>query len=106
GRVVWAAGSAGASRIRSGLAHVLTAALFDGRSVAEAVAWPRFHPVAGTVHAESGLDERAEAALRRAGYDVESWESDRHYFGGASAIGDGGAAGDPRRGGAAGVLAD
>ncbi|MGH8876326.1 MAG: gamma-glutamyltransferase [Stackebrandtia sp.] len=95
-----AVGSAGASRIRSALVHVLTASLADGRGVAEAVATPRFHPVGERVHIEPGIDPRIPPALARAGYDVAEWSRDRHYFGGVSAVGPGGAAGDPRRGGA------
>lgn len=104
GRVALAAGSAGASRIRTALAHVLTAALADGRTVPESLATARFHPVGDTVHAESDVDERVCTALVRAGYEVVVWSGGAHYFGGASAIGDRGAAGDPRRGGAAGML--
>jgi gamma-glutamyltranspeptidase/glutathione hydrolase len=38
-------------------------------------------------------------ALAAAGYQVRWWERVDHYFGGASAVGDAGAAGDRRRGG-------
>ncbi|HZE39970.1 MAG TPA: gamma-glutamyltransferase, partial [Stackebrandtia sp.] len=100
GRVVLAAGAAGASRIRTALVHTLTGVLADGLSTAEAIAAPRFHPVESTVHAEEGLDGEVCGALERAGYQLVTWDRDVHYFGGVSAVGDAGAAGDPRRDGA------
>ena len=51
GELVLAAGSAGASRIRSALVHTLVNVLLDGLPVVDAVHHPRFHVVADTVHA-------------------------------------------------------
>ena len=112
GALVLAAGSAGASRIRSALIATLIGVLIDGRSTAEAIAAPRFHAVAGeldstrtgggtagVVHAEPGYPEDELAALARAGYVINQWDHSSHYFGGVSAVGRAGAAGDPRRGG-------
>jgi gamma-glutamyltranspeptidase/glutathione hydrolase len=105
-----AAGSAGASRIRTALLHTLVGVLVDGDDMATAVNRPRFHPVAeaagerGVVHAEAGYPEEELAALESAGYEVTRWDRLDHYFGGVSAVGHAGAAGDVRRGGV-GLLA-
>ena len=52
-----------------------------------------------TVNAEAGVDEQALVELERAGRNVRRWPGLHHYFGGVSAIGQGGAAADPRRSG-------
>jgi gamma-glutamyltranspeptidase / glutathione hydrolase len=44
-------------------------------------------------------------ALEAAGRTVQRWPARNHYFGGVSLIGSGGAAADPRRSGAALLLA-
>ncbi|HSL65485.1 MAG TPA: hypothetical protein VK874_12595, partial [Gaiellaceae bacterium] len=61
-------------------------------------------PVGWTLHAEPGVDEDALGELRGRGWDVRAWSGRHHYFGGVSAIGRAGAAGDPRRAGAAETL--
>jgi gamma-glutamyltranspeptidase/glutathione hydrolase len=99
-----AAGAAGASRIRTALLHTVAGVLVDGRTPAEAVAYPRIHPVAGLAHLEPGIPPDVVAALAAAGYRIRQWDSYDHYFGGASVIGRGGAGADPRRGGAAYLL--
>jgi gamma-glutamyltranspeptidase/glutathione hydrolase len=40
------------------------------------------------------------AALADAGWQINRWPEIDHYFGGVTGVGAGGAAGDPRRGGA------
>jgi gamma-glutamyltranspeptidase/glutathione hydrolase len=50
-------------------------------------------------HLEPGYPADEVDALASAGYEVRWWERADHYFGGASAVGHAGAAGDPRRGG-------
>jgi len=100
GELVVAAGSAGASRIRTALIDTLLGVLVDGLDTAAAVSRPRFHVVGDTVHAEPGCPEDELAALTRVGYVVNRWDHISHYFGGVSAVGLAGAAGDPRRGGA------
>lgn len=104
GSLVVAAGSAGASRIRTALVDTLLGVLVDGLDMASAVARPRFHVVGETVHAEAGYPEDELAALTDAGYLVNRWDHLSHYFGGVSAVGLDGAAGDPRRGGAGMLL--
>lgn len=110
GGLVLAAGSAGASRIRTALMHTLNAVLIEDRSMSEAIGGPRFHVVAETpgdppvVHAEPGYPAEELEALGKAGYEVNLWDHVSHYFGGVSAVGHAGAAGDPRRGGV-GLLA-
>ncbi len=99
GRLVVAAGSAGASRIRTALVDTLLGVLVDGLETPSAIARPRFHVVDGTVQAEPGYPEDELAELAAAGWAVRRWAALDHYFGGVSAVGPGGAAGDPRRGG-------
>jgi gamma-glutamyltranspeptidase/glutathione hydrolase len=106
GRLVLAAGSAGASRIRTALIQTLVGVLVDRKSTRDSIAAPRFHPVSGelpdappVVHAEPGYSEDELTALAEAGFVVNQWDHASHYFGGVSAVGVAGAAGDPRRGG-------
>ena len=106
GALVLAAGSAGASRIRSALIGTLIGVLVDRRSTAEAIAAPRFHAVhegppevPPVVHAEPGYPEDELSAMSDGGFVINRWDHFSHYFGGVSAVGDAGAAGDPRRGG-------
>ncbi|WP_328464873.1 gamma-glutamyltransferase family protein [Actinoplanes sp. NBC_00393] len=99
GGLAVAAGSAGASRIRTALVDTLLGVLVDGLSVPDAIARPRFHVVEDTVHAEAGCPPAELAALAEAGWQVVEWPEINHYFGGVTAVGRAGAAGDPRRGG-------
>jgi gamma-glutamyltranspeptidase/glutathione hydrolase len=100
GRLVVAAGSAGASRIRTALVDTLLGLLIDGMDMPTAIARPRFHVVDDTVHAEPGVPEADLAELAAAGFKINQWPELSHYFGGVTGVGAGGAAGDPRRGGA------
>jgi gamma-glutamyltranspeptidase/glutathione hydrolase len=99
GNLRMAAGSAGASRIRTALIGALLDVLIDGVDTPAALARPRFHVVDDTVHAEPGVPREDLAALAAAGWQIEQWPALNHYFGGVTAVGAGGAAGDPRRGG-------
>jgi len=99
--VVLAAGAAGGTRLRSALVQVLAGVLDEGLGLEEAVVRPRLHPVGDAVHVEPGWEEAALDALAAAGYDVRRWPALHHYFGGVSAIGPHGGAGDPRRSGGA-----
>jgi gamma-glutamyltranspeptidase/glutathione hydrolase len=99
GELIVAAGSAGASRIRSALIDTLLGVLVDGLDVPGAVHRPRFHVVDDTVHAEPGYPDEELSALSEAGWTINQWPGLDHYFGGVTAVGAGGAAGDPRRGG-------
>lgn len=99
GELTVAAGSAGASRIRTALIDTLLGVLVDGLDVPAATARPRFHVVDDTVHAEPGYPRDELSALADAGWKVVEWPQLDHYFGGVTAVGVGGAAGDPRRGG-------
>jgi gamma-glutamyltranspeptidase/glutathione hydrolase len=106
-----AAGSAGASRIRSALIQTLVNVLVDGDDMTTAITRPRLHAVADPildqestagppiVHVEPGYPDDEIEALESAGYSVNRWDHLSHYFGGVSAVGYAGAAGDVRRGG-------
>jgi gamma-glutamyltranspeptidase/glutathione hydrolase len=105
GELAVAAGSAGASRIRTALVDTLLGVLADDLDMAEAIARPRFHVVDDTVHAEPGYPEDELSALADAGWQINRWPAMDHYFGGVTAVGAAGAAGDPRRGGIGLLLA-
>jgi gamma-glutamyltranspeptidase/glutathione hydrolase len=96
-----AIGSAGATRLRTALATVLSGILDEGLDAEEAVARPRVHPIPACVDAEPEVDEAALVELETQGRTVRRWERIHHYFGGVSCVGRAGAAGDPRRNGAA-----
>jgi gamma-glutamyltranspeptidase/glutathione hydrolase len=102
--LVFAAGAAGGTRLRTALLSVLAGILDEGLSAEEAVARPRFHPAPDVVNAEPGVDETALAALESRGRKVRRWPAPHHYFGGVSVLSRRGAAGDPRRNGAAATL--
>jgi gamma-glutamyltranspeptidase/glutathione hydrolase len=99
-----AIGAAGATRLRTALATVLAAVLDEGLGPEDAVALPRVHPTPELVDAEPGVDEEALAELEASGRTVRRWDRFHHYFGAVSCVGRAGAAGDPRRSGAAILL--
>ncbi len=98
------AGAAGGTRLRSALVQVVAGILDEGLRADEAVPRPRLHPAAGLVHLEPGLEPEVPAALERAGFEIRAWPELHHYFGGVSVVTRTGAAGDPRRSGAATIL--
>ena len=102
--LVVAAGAAGGTRLRPALLQSLVGLLVDGLTPAEAVARPRLHSTGTVVHVEPGFSDSAVEALEDAGHDVRRWSELHHYFGGVSLAGGSGAAGDPRRSGAALLL--
>lgn len=99
-----AVGAAGATRLRTALATVLAGVLDEGLDPESAVSRPRVHPTPDVVDAEPGVDEGALTELEANGRSVRRWERFHHYFGGVSCVGRAGAAGDPRRSGAAFVF--
>jgi gamma-glutamyltranspeptidase / glutathione hydrolase len=99
-----AAGSAGGTRLRTALLGVVAGILDEGLAADAAVARPRFHPAPHVVNAEPGVDEVALAALESRGRTVRRWPAPHHYFGGVSVVSRSGAAGDPRRNGAAATI--
>ena len=99
-----AIGAAGATRLRTALSTVLAGILDEGLDPEEAVSRPRVHPTSTLIDAEPGIDETALEELEGRGRTVRRWAGLHHYFGGVSCVGQTGAAGDPRRNGAAIVL--
>jgi gamma-glutamyltranspeptidase/glutathione hydrolase len=99
-----AIGSAGATRLRTALSTVLGGILDEGLDAEEAVSRPRVHPTPALVDAEPGIDEDALTELEARGRTVRRWDRIHHYFGGVGCVGRAGAAGDPRRSGAAILL--
>jgi gamma-glutamyltranspeptidase/glutathione hydrolase len=104
GGLTVAAGSAGASRIRTALIGTLLGVLVDGLDMESAIARPRYHVVDDTVHVEPGYQPDELAVLAGAGWQIKPWPAPNHYFGGVTAVGRAGAAGDPRRAGVGLVL--
>jgi gamma-glutamyltranspeptidase / glutathione hydrolase len=98
------AGAAGGTRLRSALVQVVAGILDEGLSAAEAVPRPRLHPAGRVVHLEPGFEPEVAARLEQAGFEVRLWPELHHYFGGVSVVTRTGAAGDPRRSGAATTL--
>jgi gamma-glutamyltranspeptidase/glutathione hydrolase len=96
-----AIGAAGATRLRTALCGVLAGILDEGLEPDEAVSRARVHPTPDAIDAEPGVDEAALAELEARGRTVRRWDRIHHYFGGVSCVGRAGAAGDPRRSGAA-----
>lgn len=99
--VALAAGAAGGTRLRSALLQVVAGILDQGLHPQDAIDRPRLHPVGDLVHLEPGFGPATIAALESAGFEVRAWPARHHYFGGVSAVTRSGAAGDPRRSGAA-----
>jgi gamma-glutamyltranspeptidase / glutathione hydrolase len=102
--LVLAAGAAGGTRLRTALLGVVAGLLDERLSAEDAVGRPRFHPSPDIVNAEPGVDETALEALEAGGWTVRRWAAQHHYFGGVSVVSRSGAAGDPRRNGAAATL--
>jgi gamma-glutamyltranspeptidase/glutathione hydrolase len=99
--LVLAGGAAGGTRLRPALAQVLSGILDEGLAPQAAVERPRLHSTGEIVHLEPGFEDSAVEALLADGFDVRVWDEKHHYFGGVSVIAEAGAAGDPRRSGAA-----
>jgi gamma-glutamyltranspeptidase/glutathione hydrolase len=99
--LVLAVGAAGATRLRTALLTVLAGILDEGLEAEAAVSRPRVHPTREVVDAEPGVDQAALEELESRGRTVRRWDRFHHYFGGVSCVGRRGAAGDPRRSGAA-----
>ena len=94
-------GSGGSKRIRSAIAQVLAHVVVHGLDPGDAVVAPRVHWDGDHTEAEPGLGVIALDALARLG-PVHTWPGPSVYFGGAHLVVPGvGAAGDPRRDGAA-----
>ena len=99
-----AIGAAGATRLRTALATVLAGDPRRGsrsRDCRFAAARP---PHRRSRRCRAGSRRGALANSRSRGRTVRRWERVHHYFGGVSCVGRAGAAGDPRRSGAAIVL--
>ena len=101
-------GSAGSNRIRSALLQVIVGALDEGLPISAAVKAPRVHFEDGTVYAEPGIPLDA---IEAAGYAIARFRAPNLFFGGVQAVARDPASGaltgggDPRRGGAAVVVA-
>ncbi|MGB2953768.1 MAG: gamma-glutamyltransferase [Gaiellaceae bacterium] len=104
GGLALAVGSAGGTRLRSALLQVVAGVLDEELDPEAAVSRPRLHPAPPLVHLEPGFLPETESALAAAGFELRRWPGQHHYFGGVSLVSRSGAAGDPRRSGAAAVL--
>src|ERR671923_87828 len=102
-------GSAGSIRLRAAILQIVLNVVDHGMSAVEAIDAPRIHLDGDVLQLEGGIDAEAADRLEDEGYEVSRWEGLNVYFGGAAAVvlrPSGGleAAGDPRRGGAGGVV--
>jgi gamma-glutamyltranspeptidase / glutathione hydrolase len=104
GELILAIGAAGGTRLRSALVQVAAGVLDEGLAPSDSVARPRLHPAGGRVQLEPGFAEETLTALERTGFEVHVWPAPHHFFGGVSLVTPNGAAGDPRRSGAAAQL--
>jgi gamma-glutamyltranspeptidase/glutathione hydrolase len=103
-----AVGSAGSNRIRSAILQTIIRSVDEGRLSQEAIDAPRVHFEGGVVYTEPGIDTMA---LEQAGRILSQFRERNLFFGGAQAVAretDGAfsGGGDPRRGGAAVVVAE
>jgi len=94
-------GAAGGTRLRTALLSVVAGILDEGLAAEAAVGRARLHAAPEVVNAEPGVDEAALEELEMRGLRVRRWPARHHYFGGVSVVSRAGAAGDPRRSGAA-----
>jgi gamma-glutamyltranspeptidase/glutathione hydrolase len=111
GRPEIALGSAGSNRIRSAILQTIMAVVDDGLPAQEAVSRSRIHVEGRAVDAEPGIEEDALNRLEAADWAVRRWSEQNLFFGGVQAVarhpetGELSGGGDPRRGGAATVVA-
>ena len=106
----FAIGSGGSNRIRTAVLQVLVNLLDHGLDMAPATEAPRLHVEGSVANLEGGTPTEAEKALREQGFETIAWPPHNLFFGGVHGVGlsrEGrlSAAGDPRRGGAALVIA-
>jgi gamma-glutamyltranspeptidase/glutathione hydrolase len=102
-----ALGSAGSNRIRSAILQTIVRVVDDGLRAPEAVCAPRVHFEDDVVYAEPGVDV---SGLEAAGRSIGRFRELNLFFGGVQAVerdedGRFWGGGDPRRGGAAIVVA-
>lgn len=104
-----ALGSGGSNRIRSAILQVLLNLIDGGRTPEAAIAAPRLHVEKGHLSVEGGHPPAVVARLVQDFPDSQIWEDQSFFFGGVHLAGTGPdgvfAAGDPRRGGAAVLVA-
>jgi gamma-glutamyltranspeptidase/glutathione hydrolase len=101
GGLALVAGAAGGTRLRTALLSVVAGIVDEGLAADAAVVRARCHPAPTVVNAEPGVDEAALDQLEARGRNIRRWPARHHYFGGVSVVSRAGAAGDPRRSGAA-----
>ncbi|MDZ7828564.1 MAG: gamma-glutamyltransferase [Halofilum sp. (in: g-proteobacteria)] len=101
-------GSGGSNRIRSAILQVLVAHLDHDLPLQAAVERPRLHIEGERLEIEGGFEQEVVAALAERWPDHGAWPDRNLFFGGAHAVAHGpegfSGAGDPRRGGVAGVI--
>jgi gamma-glutamyltranspeptidase/glutathione hydrolase len=107
GRPELVLGSAGSNRIRSAILQTILRVIDAGMRAGEAVDAPRLHFEDGIVYTEPGIDVEA---IDRSRYGHAAFRARNLFFGGVQAVerdaqGSFWGGGDPRRGGAAVVVA-
>jgi len=106
GRPAIVLGSGGSNRLRGAILQVLTRCLMLNQSIEASVHAPRLHNEGNRLDFEpDALSEQQQAQLMQLGWQLNPWQQQGVYFGGAHAIscsanGTLQGCGDPRRGGA------
>lgn len=96
-------GSAGSNRIRSAIIQIVINHLCHGLDIEAATVAPRIHLEGNVLRAEPGVDE-GELEELEGRYEVDRWQEQNLFFGGANSVTPVGGAGDPRRSGAAIII--
>ena len=96
-------GSAGSNRIRSAIIQIVINHLCHGLDIEAATGAPRIPLEGNGLRAEPGVDE-GELEELEGRYEVDRWQEQNLFFGGANSVTPVGGAGDPRRSGAAIII--
>lgn len=108
GRPVLAVGSGGSNRLRTAILQTVINFIDFKMPLVDAITAPRVHFEEDVLQLEGGIDSEVALQLENF-YEVNRWMEQSMFFGGAHAVafenGHWTAAGDPRRGGSAAVVA-
>ena len=98
GKPILLTGTAGSNRIRSVIIQLLVNYILHGLDLEAATRAPRLHLEGDILHLEPGLSG-SEVETITSRYEVERWQEQNLFFGGANSVSPDQAAADLRRGG-------
>tara|TARA_B100000315_G_scaffold260939_1_gene328114 strand:- start:50059 stop:51570 length:1512 start_codon:yes stop_codon:yes gene_type:complete len=104
-RPVLLTGSAGSNRIRSVIVQLIIHVLCEEMDIELATKHPRVHIEGDVLHAEPGLGEDVLSSFEQE-YQINRWERQNVFFGGANSVTHEKGAGDERRGGYSVIIED